>query len=591
MLPSTTDYQDNIYANGRQINSRITFTINGSTNVYDDNYITQMTILEEMSTLNDSIPADELQVTLDNTGGTFNFLNLSNMHQIIAQRPKIVSELGLVLIDSIPQTIGSNFQGKIRASTVENGNISKYTYSDLLKIPSAITVESSQTGYGYIESLNGMFSSMATTLTAGLMAQHCIGFDIIRILTDKYGEALWQGKTSLADKVSIAKSILTKVTCYWHGWGSSPTGNKANLSIWNAYGSSWSSTKNHTNGAVTIISSSTTGFGNFLGSDGFMYWLAWAEPADTVTASTIRTDFVELLVEVGEVNVIEWQPLGTFYLGSWKNDVGAMTVTLIAHDNFAMLDNISFGGPSVGANKTLYALAVDVFTAAGITNYSIDLSLQNYTTTTGFKDKLTCREALQHIAIAGMCTVYQDRNGVMQIKPFVTIDAADNYITYAGSGLYAGFDPFDIGAYAKINDGNGMKRLDLDNMYTVPEINLGKSIYQLTVKVYSSIDVSTDFTKVNTAIAGQNGESFTIDNPLINTNELAEKVADWFILESNFNIVYKSNWRGNPILENADIVIISNGIDSTYAKQGRIYKQEFQYVGYLTCQTESRGGL
>jgi hypothetical protein len=72
---------------------------------------------------------------------------------------------------------------------------------------------------------------------------------------------------------------------------------------------------------------------------------------------------------------------------------------------------------------------------------------------------------------------------------------------------------------------------------------------------------------------------------------LAQRVADWFILESNFNVVYNSNWRGNPIIENADIVIVSNAIDETYAKQARIYKQEYQYAGYLTCQTSSRGGV
>jgi hypothetical protein len=95
MLDSSTEYQNSIYANARRLDARITFTINGASTVYDDNYITQMSIVEEMSTLNDSIPSDELQVTLDNTGGTFNFLNMSNMHQIIAQRPKIEVELGL----------------------------------------------------------------------------------------------------------------------------------------------------------------------------------------------------------------------------------------------------------------------------------------------------------------------------------------------------------------------------------------------------------------------------------------------------------------------------------------------------------------
>jgi hypothetical protein len=394
MLSCSTDYQNNIYANMRQINARITFTINESTNVYDDTYITQMTILEEMSTLNDSIPSDELHVTLDNTNGTFDFFNMSNMHQIIAQRPKIFVELGLI-----------------------------------------------------------------------------------------------------------------------------------------------------------------------------------------VPVSTQNPDG------------IEWQPMGTYYLDSWKNDVGAVTVTLMAHDNFTMLDNISFGDVGVGASKTLYDIAVDVFNTAGITDYNIDQSLKTYTTATGFKESVTCRVALQHIGIASMSAVYQDRNGTMQIKPFLSIDTANNYATYPGTGLYAGFDPFDTAAYAKINDGNGMKRLDLVNMWTVPEIILDKSIYQLIVKVYSSTSTSTDYIKENTDIAGQNGQSFTIDNPLINNTTLAQSVANWFILESNFNVVYKSNWRGNPILESADIVTISNGIDATYAKQGRIYKQEFQYQGYLTCQTESRGGV
>jgi hypothetical protein len=121
--------------------------------------------------------------------------------------------------------------------------------------------------------------------------------------------------------------------------------------------------------------------------------------------------------------------------------------------------------------------------------------------------------------------------------------------------------------YSQINDGNGMRRLDINNMWTVPEISLDKSIYQVSVNVYSSNDVSSPHITNNTSIAGQNGESFTIDNPLINTSDRAEKVANWFIRESNFNVVYKSNWRGNPILENGDICIISNGIDLTYAKK------------------------
>jgi hypothetical protein len=419
MLDSSKDYQSAIYAPSRRIDARITFTKDGISNVYDDNYITQITLVEEMSTLNDSLPSDELQVTLDNTSGIFDFLTFSNMNQIIASRPIIELEFGM------------------------------------------------------------------------------------------------------------------EITTTQSSWASA-----GNLN-WNEISTTWD----------------TVPFG------------------ETSTTTT------------------EWVLMGTYYLDAWKNDQGAVTVTLIAHDLLTMLDNISYGSVGYMANKTLYDIAVDVFSVAGITNYNIDTSLQNYTTTTGFKEAVTARVALQHIGIAGMAAVYQDRNGVMQIKPFSSIDSGGNYSTYPGTDIYSGFDPYDTSLYSQINDGNGMRRLDINNMWTVPEISLDKSIYQVSVNVYSSNDVSSPRITNNTSIAGQNGESFTIDNPLINTSDRADKVANWFIQESNFNVVYKSNWRGNPILENGDICIISNGIDLTYSKNARLYKTEWQYAGYLSCQTEARGGL
>ena len=418
MLDSSTDYQSAIYAPSRRIDARITFIKDGVPSVYDDNYITQVTLVEEMSTLNDSLPSDELQVTLDNTSGIFDFINFSNMNQIIASRPAILLEFGL----EIPTT---------------------------------------QATWSYIQNLK--WSDLSTT------------------------------------------------------WGN--------------------------------------------------------VPFDETSAT------------------IEWMPMGKYYLDSWKNDQGAVTVTLIAHDYFTMLDNISYGGPGYMANRTLYDIALDILNTADFVVYNIDPILQNYTTTTGFKEAVTARVALQHVGIAGMAAVYQDRDGVIQIKPFASIDSGGNYSTYPGTGIYSGFDPYNTSLYSQINDGNGMRRLDINNMWTVPEISLDKSIYQVSVNVYSSNDVSSPRITNNTSIAGQNGESFTIDNPLINTTDRADKVANWFIQESNFNVVYKSNWRGNPILENGDICIISNGFDLTYAKNARLYKTEWQYAGYLSCQTEARGGV
>jgi hypothetical protein len=158
-------------------------------------------------------------------------------------------------------------------------------------------------------------------------------------------------------------------------------------------------------------------------------------------------------------------------------------------------------------------------------------------------------------------------------------------------GLYSGFNPLNTNLYSQIDDGNGMRRLDLDNMWSVPEISLEKSIYQLSVNVYRPDGTSSQYLANNTAINGNNGESFSIDNPLINTIDQASKVANWFMKESNFNVIYSSNWRGNPILENGDICIISNGINLSYAKSARLFKTEWQYAGYLSCQSQMRGGF
>src|SRR5205085_10118284 len=197
MLDSSTDYQSAIYAPSRRIDARITFINNGVPNVYDDNYITQVTLVEEMSTLNDSLPSDELQVTLDNTSGIFDFLNFSNMNQIIASRPAILLEFGLET--PITQSTWSSIQN----------------------------------------------------------------------------------------------------------------------STWSDFSTSWNDVSFHV-------------------------------PSTT----------------------IEWMQMGKYYLDSWKNDQGAVTVTLIAHDYFTMLDNISYGGPGYMANRTLYDIALDILNTADFVVYN-----------------------------------------------------------------------------------------------------------------------------------------------------------------------------------------------------------------------------
>jgi hypothetical protein len=199
----------------------------------------------------------------------------------------------------------------------------------------------------------------------------------------------------------------------------------------------------------------------------------------------------------------------------------------------------------------------------------------------------------------GMSCVYQDRNGVMTIKPFATLDASLLYTNYVSSdrtlwGYPSGTATNYNVNYVENNTDGGMKYLSLDNMFEIPEITLDKSVYQVVVKVYATDGSSTDSTYTNTAIGGTNGQSFTIDNPLIDSTAKAQNVANWFIAESNYNAVYKANWRQNPCLVSTDVVMVESGFQSgqsNVVKATRIYKQEYNYQGYLSGNTESRGGI
>jgi hypothetical protein len=280
-----------------------------------------------------------------------------------------------------------------------------------------------------------------------------------------------------------------------------------------------------------------------------------------------------------EDSSIEWVKMGTYYVIEWKNEVGAMSITFVARDNFDMLAEVSYHDTSP---NNLFDLAWDVLQNAGIRDFEIDSSLSSITTE-GFVERLDSRTALQHIGIASKCAVFQDRTGKIIIKPFAVLDQSSNFLVYCGQpNAFAGV------TYPQVNSGFDMKNIDYDNLFQEPEIKLDKSIYEVVVNVYEDGN-KREVVYVNSSLSGNNGTSFKIDNPLINTDQQAIEAAQWIISESNYNAIYKTVWRQNPALECADVILVEDSFDAK--KQTRIYKQEYEYVGYLKGVTESRGGL
>lgn len=193
--------------------------------------------------------------------------------------------------------VQSDFRNKVAGSTIENPNIAKGKLSATLDNPSTFTSENNQANYDLIMALNGTLR-VASGSTNGQMACQLFSFDILSLLERRYGSGVWKGATTLADKVTRAKAIITKLVFSWWGYGSSPTGNKSSIAY---YTDSWWGTQFHTNSTVAKLTITNTTINvptSPILSNGFVNYIAYAEPSNGTVASVINTDYIQLEVIV-----------------------------------------------------------------------------------------------------------------------------------------------------------------------------------------------------------------------------------------------------------------------------------------------------
>lgn len=260
----------------------------------------------------------------------------------------------------------------------------------------------------------------------------------------------------------------------------------------------------------------------------------------------------------------------------WQSDEGALTATFTARNIIELLDQREYV-PAVTTN--LYALAEDILLGAGVMEYYIDPALQAIPTG-GFPEKISRRKALQCVGIAGKCAVYQDRQGISTIRRFENLDERTAYVNYAGEDMFCGMTfPSVIADY-------GLRNIDFDNAYEIPQIKLDSLVKSLTVVVYSGSE-RQEFVYFNAGIS--EGTSLKLDNPLIQSEAQAADVAGWILAESNLRALYSINWRQNPCLECGDTVLVEDNFGMK--KASRIIKQEYNFQGYLVGKTETKGGV
>jgi Phage tail protein len=200
-------------------------------------------------------------------------------------------------VKSIAPVLMADFVGKVSGSIVVNPHRSNRGYGTTLQPPTYfLGGDLTQSDLDKLNSLNGSSASM-TRLVNGESSQMSFSFDLIRHIEDNY---VTIPGADTATKVAWLRANIAKLTCNWHGLGSSPSGSQATIKVF--YNGAWSYGFSHNQSTVTKISHNAMNQSVMMPyciqSDGFIHYLANAEPSNGTVASTINTDYVNLEVEL-----------------------------------------------------------------------------------------------------------------------------------------------------------------------------------------------------------------------------------------------------------------------------------------------------
>lgn len=252
---------------------------------------------------------------------------------------------------------------------------------------------------------------------------------------------------------------------------------------------------------------------------------------------------------------VEWIKGGTFYLSEWYAKQNGITADFSARDLLEFLSDTYFDTGNYLTSRSLFELAEVILSTSnlplnsdGTVKWVIDESLKDIKINVNLP-KDTRANLLQLIANAGMCALYQDRDGILRIEP--------------------------------LKDEDTDYKINSFNSYSKSEVTLGKPIGGIIVKAYNyghdtSIDVYHPLSSV--------GEAITIDNPLITyyiddmglDTTYAQRVAEWIATNLQHRMSLDSSWRADVRLDALDIVKNENEYNTSRVRMTEV---EFKYNG------------
>lgn len=186
--------------------------------------------------------------------------------------------------------------------------------------------------------------------------------------------------------------------------------------------------------------------------------------------------FPEIGVELVD-GTIEYIPVGKFYLKNWQSDEGTLTTTFNARDILDSLSNDEIEN-NTSRDITLYDLAVEVMKASNIENYTLSNNLKLIKTKALHK-KMSYRNLVQLIAIAGMCVAYADNLGTFHMKQLISAKTVIDSINVINADSISNKDQvinnilepsFNLATFEK-------DRFKLDGSFVISEQNM--SVYEI----------------------------------------------------------------------------------------------------------------
>ena len=227
----------------------------------------------------------------------------------------------------------------------------------------------------------------------------------------------------------------------------------------------------------------------------------------------------------------EWIPGGVFWLSDWNIPNNGLEVTLTASSAVSFL-NKPYVHPTDGNSYSFYDVGCEIWENAPKPSYQIPLVTivlpEDYPF--DYNGNGTMAEVLQLMAHASNCIIYQDRTGNLFVWP-----RQDEWKPWGQSQL----------TYV----------IDENISYSYPEYQLGKPLKEVSVGYGNNLRVVIPYNAT--------GETQTIDNPLITTQEMATLVGENAIDVLRHRKVVTGEFRADLRLDPMDSIIVTSKYGST----------------------------